>query len=114
MKTLKEHSLECKEIFVLATMKLMNRSRAMALDLTHALSMSEGIISATLGQNSTSEFLTHVQLVLLFSSDHDTPAYFKVVPGTINSVMSSRITVEESCASHLSWWQINASILLPI
>ena len=52
---------------------LMKGSRYMALDLTHVLSMSEGIISATLGYNSTSGFLPQVQLALLFSLDHDAP-----------------------------------------
>ena len=80
---------------------LMKGSRYMALDLTHVLSMSEGIISATLGHNSTSEFLPQVQLALLFSLDHDAPAYFRVLPGAINSVMSLRATMEESGASHV-------------
>ena len=80
---------------------LMKGSRYMALDLTHVLSMSEGIISATLGHNSTSEFLPQVQLALLFSLDHDAPAYFRVLPGAINSVMSLKATMEESGASHI-------------
>ena len=80
---------------------LMKGSRYMALDLTHVLSMSEGIISATLGHNSTSEFLPQVQLALLFSLDHDAPSYFRVLPGSINSAMSLKETMEESGASHV-------------
>ena len=79
---------------------LMKGSRYMALDLTHVLSMSEGIISATLGHNSTSEFLPQVQLALLFSLDHEEPSYFRVLPGSINSVMSLKDTMEESGISH--------------
>ena len=77
---------------------LMKGSRYMALDLTHVLSMSEGIISATLGHNSTSEFLPQVQLALLFSLDHEEPSYFRLLPGSINSVMSLKETMEESGA----------------
>jgi transposase len=80
---------------------LMKGSRYMALDLTHVISMREGIISATLGHNSTSEFLPQVQLALLFSLDHDAPAYFRILPGAINSVQSLRKTVEESGASNI-------------
>ena len=80
---------------------LMKGSRYMALDLTHVLSMSEGVISSTLGHNSTQEFLPQVQLALLFSLDHDAPAYFRLLPGAINSVMSLQVTMEESGASHI-------------
>ena len=79
---------------------LMKGPRYMALDLTHVLSMSEGIISATLGHNSTSEFLPQVQLALLFSLDHEEPSYFRLLPGSINSVMSLKETMEESGISH--------------
>jgi transposase len=75
---------------------LMKGSRYMALDLTHVLSMSEGIISATLGHNSTSEFLPQVQLALLFSLDHEVPSYFRVLPSSINSAMSLKETMDES------------------
>ena len=80
---------------------LMKGSRYMALDLTHVLSMSEGIISSTLWNNSTSEFLPRVQLALLFSIDHDAPSYFRVLPGSINSVMSLKETMEESGITHV-------------
>ena len=49
---------------------LMKDDRYLAVDLTHVLSMSEGIISATLGHNSMDEFLPQVQLLFLFSLDH--------------------------------------------
>ncbi len=80
---------------------LMKGSRYMALDLTHVLSMSEGIISSTLWNTSTSEFLPQVQLVLLFSIDYDAPSYFRVLPGSINSVMSLKETMEESGITHV-------------
>ncbi len=79
---------------------LMKGSRYLAMDLTHVISMSEGIISATLGHNSTSEFLPQLQIALLFSMDHDAPSYFRVLPGAINSVASLKMTLEESGISH--------------
>ena len=70
--------------------------RYLAVDLTHVLSMSDGVISATLGHNSMGEYLPQIQLLFLFSLDHDMPAYFRILPGSVNSVMSLRMTMEES------------------
>ena len=58
--------------------------------------MSENIISATLGHNSMEEYLPQVQVLLLFSLDHDMPAYFRMLPGSINSVASLKTTMEET------------------
>ena len=80
---------------------LMNDDRYLSVDLTHVLSMSEGIISATPGHNSTDEFLPQVQLLFLFSLDHEMPAYFCILPGSINSVASLKITMEESSARRI-------------
>lgn len=76
----------------------MRDERYLAVDLTHVLSMSEGVISATLGHNSMEEHLPQIQLLFLFSLEHDTPAYFRILPGSINSVMSLKITMEETGA----------------
>lgn len=74
----------------------MSGDRYLAVDLTHVLSMSEGVISATLGHNSSAEFLPQIQLLFLFSLDHDSPAYFRILPGSATSVISLRSTMEES------------------
>jgi transposase len=80
---------------------LMNDDRYLAVDLTHVLSMSERIISATPGHNSTDEFLPQVQLLFLFSLDHEMLAYFRILPGSINSVASLKLTMEESGARRI-------------
>jgi transposase len=74
----------------------MKDERYLAVDLTHVVSMSEGVISATLGHNSMEEYLPQVQLLFLFSLEHDAPAYFRILPGSINSVMSLKVTMEET------------------
>ena len=79
----------------------MRDERYLAVDLTHILSMSEGVISATIGHNSKDEYLPQVQLLFLFSIGRDTPAYFRILQGTINSVSSLRVTMEESSASNI-------------
>ena len=58
--------------------------------------MSDSVISATLGHNSMEVYLPQVQLLFLFSLDHDVPAYFRIMPGSITSVMSLKIAVQES------------------
>ncbi|MEM4084362.1 MAG: transposase [Thermoplasmata archaeon] len=75
--------------------------RYLAVDLTHVLSMSEGIISATLGHNSIEEYLPQLQVLFLFSLDHNTPTCFRILPGAINSVMSLGKTIEESGAVNI-------------
>ena len=74
----------------------MKDDRYLAVDLTHVLSMSENIISATLGHNSMEEYLPQVQVLFLFSLDHHIPAYFRMLPGSINSVASLKTTMEET------------------
>lgn len=74
----------------------LKNDRYLAVDLTHVLSKSDGIISATLGHNSMEEYLPQIQLLFLFSLDHEMPAYFRILPGSVNSVMSLRMTMEES------------------
>jgi len=75
---------------------MMKDDHYLAVDLTHVLSKSEGIISATLGHNSMEEYLPQVQVLFLFSLDHDSPAYFRIMPGSINSVASLVTSIRES------------------
>ena len=77
----------------------MKDERYLAVDLTHILSMSEGAISATLGHNSKGEYLPQIQLLFIFSKGRDAPAYFRILPGAINSVPSLRVTMQESGVS---------------
>jgi len=80
---------------------MMSGDRYLAVDLTHVLSMSESVISATLGHNSMDEYLPQVQILFLFSLDHDSPAYFRIMPGAINSVASLVTSMEESGAGKI-------------
>lgn len=66
------------------------------IDLTHVFSFSENIISATLGYNSKEEFLPQVNLIFIFSLDKHSPAYFRMIPGSVRDVSSLILTVQES------------------
>jgi transposase len=66
------------------------------IDLTHVFSFSENIISATLGYNSEEEFIPQVNLVFIFSLDNHSPAYFRMIPGSVRDVSSLLLTVKES------------------
>ena len=79
----------------------MRDDRYLAADLTHILSMREGVISATLGHNNKGEYLPQIQLLFLFSMGRDAPVYFRILPGPINSVASLHVTMEGSSASDL-------------
>jgi len=58
-------------------------------------------ISPDLKHNSRSEFLPQIQIALLFSLDHDSPSYFRVLPITVKSVMSLKETIEEFGIAHV-------------
>ncbi|MGC8558637.1 MAG: transposase, partial [Nitrososphaeria archaeon] len=76
--------------------KFIRDEKYLAVDLTHVLSMSDSVISATLGHNSVEVYLPQVQLLFLFSLDRDLPAYFRIMPGSVTSVMSLKIAMQES------------------
>jgi len=66
------------------------------IDLTHIFSLSEGIISATLGHNHQEEYLPQVNLILLLSLDKKTPSFFRLVPGSIRDVSTVINSVKEA------------------
>jgi transposase len=66
------------------------------IDLTHVLSLSEGVISAVTGYNSKKEFLPQIHMIFLFSLDEHIPSYFRIVPGSIRDVTSLINTVREA------------------
>ena len=80
---------------------MMKDDRYLAVDLTHVLSMSEGIISATLGHNSMDQYLPQVQVLFLYSLDHERPSYFRMLPGSVNSVASLKMTMRETKISNI-------------
>ncbi|VVB52583.1 Uncharacterised protein [uncultured archaeon] len=68
----------------------------MAVDLTHIFSLSENVISATLGRNSEQNYLPQINLFLLFSLDQMKPIFYRLVPGSIRDVSSLLLSMEES------------------
>jgi len=71
-------------------------SKFAIIDLTHVFSLSENIISATPGHNSKQEFLPQIHLAFLFSLDRHMPAYFRMIPGSVQDVSSLVLTVKEA------------------
>jgi hypothetical protein len=57
-----------------------------AVGFTHVLLMSDNVISATPSYNSIKKYLPQAQVLFLFSMDHYIPAYFCMMPGSVNSV----------------------------
>jgi len=72
-----------------------------AVDLTHVFSLSENIISATLGHNNKGEFAPQLNLFFLFSLDHMMPAYFRVLIGSIPSAKALKLSIKESRAKNV-------------
>ena len=66
------------------------------IDLTHIFSLSEGVISATLGHNGEGEYLPQINIVLLLSLEKKTPSFFRLVPGSIRDVSTVVASVKEA------------------
>jgi transposase len=66
------------------------------IDLTHIFSLSENVISSTLGHNSEKEYTPQVNLTLLFSLDKKHPVFFRIVPGSIRDVSTIPLTLREA------------------
>jgi hypothetical protein len=69
-----------------------------AIDITHVFSLSEDVISSTMGHNGENDFTPQINLLYLFDLKRRTPAYFRMLVGSINSVASLKLTVSESGA----------------
>ena len=70
-----------------------------AIDLTHVLSLSEGVVSSALGHNNGGDHLPQVNVAYLFSLDRMMPSYFRMLVGSVGSVSSLQLTVKESGAT---------------
>ena len=81
-------------------MKNFLQGSQVVIDLTHVFSLSEGVISATLGHNSEGEYLPQVNLVLLLSLVKKTPSFFRLVPGSIRDVSTVVASVREAQLSN--------------
>ncbi|MDG6962556.1 MAG: transposase [Nitrososphaerota archaeon] len=67
------------------------------IDLTHFFSLSEGVITATLGHNSDEEYVPQVNFVLILSlGKRMHPSFFRLVPGSINDVSTIPATIREA------------------
>lgn len=69
---------------------------SIVVDLTHVFSLSENIISATLGRNADQDYTPQINLFLLFSLDRMQPMFYRLLPGSIRDVSSLLLSIEES------------------
>ena len=76
--------------------KYIVEGESIAIDLTHVFSLSENVISATLGRNSQHEFTPQINLFLLFSLERMRPIFYRLVPGSIRDVSCLLLSMEES------------------
>ena len=76
--------------------KFVNGSEGQIVDLTHVFSLSENVISSTIGYNGDHEYLPQIRLVLLFDAKKHEPSYYRFVVGSIKDVSTIRHTIEES------------------
>ena len=66
------------------------------IDVTQIFSMSENIISATLGHSSNEDYVPQINLALLLSMEKKHPSFFRLVPGSISDVSIVTTTMREA------------------
>lgn len=76
--------------------KYIAQEECIAVDLTHIFSLSENVISSTLGRNSQQDYVPQINLLLLFSLKQMKPIFYRIVPGSIRDVSSLLLSMEES------------------
>ncbi len=76
--------------------RFLPKSRYLAIDLTHVFSLSENVISAVLGHDPDEKHLPMVELLLLFNLEEHEPSYFRMLSGSITSVMALAATADEA------------------
>ena len=79
----------------------LQKGRHLAVDLTHVFSFSDDVISATLGHDPQERHLPVVQILFLFNLEEHEPSYFRMLAGSITSVMSIVSTMDESGISNV-------------
>jgi transposase len=90
------HSIGLARGRMVEFMKNFIQGSQVVIDLTHIFSLSEGVISATLGHNGQGQYLPQVNLVLLHSLEKKTPSFFRLVPGSIHDVSTVVASVKEA------------------
>lgn len=81
--------------------RFLPRSRYLAVDLSHVFSLSDGILSAVLGHDAQEKHLPMIEMLFLFNLEEHEPAYFRILAGSITSVMSLSATADEAGLSNV-------------
>jgi transposase len=66
------------------------------IDVTRIFSLSENIISATLGHNGNECGVPQINMALLLSVEKKQPSFFRLVPGSISDVSIVTTTMQEA------------------
>ena len=66
------------------------------IDVTQIFSLSENMISATLGHNGNDCGLPQINMALLLSVEKKQPSFFRLVPGCISDVSIVTATIQEA------------------
>ncbi|MEM3455826.1 MAG: hypothetical protein QXT72_04660 [Candidatus Micrarchaeia archaeon] len=72
-----------------------------AIDLINVFSSSENVISSMICHNPKNEFSPQIQLLYLFNALKKDPAYHRMLVGSVTSISSIKITMEESSITNI-------------
>jgi len=66
------------------------------IDTTHVISLSKQLNINQIGYNSKREFDPQVNVMFIFSTDAQTPVYYRVIAGNIREITAMKLSLQES------------------
>jgi transposase len=78
--------------------KFITKSDQLVFDITDVVSQSKNIKMAAPGYNSHHSFDPQVNLLYMFSTDTQTPVFYRIFPGNISGMKALSLSIKESGA----------------
>jgi transposase len=76
--------------------KFIDGSQHLVFDTSHVTSNSNGVKMSEVGYNSKSDFTPQVNLFYVFSTDKETPVYYRLFPGNISGISALELCMKEA------------------
>jgi transposase len=71
-------------------------SEYVLIDTTHVISLSKAMNINQIGYNSKREFDPQVNIMFIFSTDAQTPVYYRIIAGNIREISAMKLSLQES------------------
>ena len=76
--------------------KFIDGSEHLVFDTSHVISNSTGVKMSATGYNSQGDFDPQVNLFYVFSTDKETPVYYRLFPGNVSGISALELCMKEA------------------